>query len=82
MLKEQRTVSLGLIRTRRRKLNTGSSTAPVVFESGRSSITAIGLLGYPVYTNFYQSRVQRKLEKQIASPEHVERYKARTLEDE
>jgi sortase A len=43
--------------------------------------TAIGLLGYPVYTNFYQSRVQRKLEKQIASPEHVERYKARKLED-
>ncbi|MGH9179290.1 MAG: sortase [Acidimicrobiales bacterium] len=43
--------------------------------------TAIGLLGYPVYTNFYQSRVQSKLEKQIASPEHVERYKARKLED-
>ena len=29
----------------RRKLNTGSSTAPVVFESGRSSITAIGSAG-------------------------------------
>ena len=43
--------------------------------------TAVGLLGYPVYTNFYQSRVQNKLEKQIASPEHVERYKARSLED-
>ena len=43
--------------------------------------SAVGLLGYPVYTNFYQSRVQRKLEKQIASPEHIERYKARKLED-
>ena len=43
--------------------------------------TAVGLLGYPVYTNFYQSRVQNRLEKQIASPEHVERYKSRALED-
>lgn len=43
--------------------------------------TAVGLLGYPVYTNFYQGRVQNRLDKQIASPEHVEKYKARTLED-
>ena len=43
--------------------------------------TAVGLLGYPVYTNFYQSRVQNRLEKEIASPEHVERYKARELQD-
>ena len=43
--------------------------------------TAVGLLGYPVYTNFYQSRVQNRLEKEIASPEHVERYKAGKLED-
>ena len=39
------TVSFGRMRTRRRKLKTGSSTAPVVFESGRSSITAIGSAG-------------------------------------
>jgi sortase A len=43
--------------------------------------SAVGLLGYPVYTNFYQGRVQNRLEKQIASPEHVERYKNRALED-
>lgn len=44
-------------------------------------LSAVGLLGYPVYTNFYQSRVQSKLDKQIASPEHVTRYKERKLED-
>ena len=43
--------------------------------------SAVGLLGYPVYTNFYQGRVQNRLEKQIASPEHVARYKAGKLED-
>ena len=44
-------------------------------------LSAVGLLGYPVYTNFYQSRVQSKLDKQIASPEHVQRYKAGKLAD-
>ena len=44
-------------------------------------LSAVGLLGYPVYTNFYQGRVQNRLEKQIASPEHVERYKSGKLED-
>ena len=44
-------------------------------------VSAVGLLGYPVYTNFYQSRVQNRLEKQIASAEHIERYKAGKLED-
>lgn len=44
-------------------------------------LSAVGLLGYPVYTNFYQSRVQTRLEKQIASPENVARYKAGKLED-
>lgn len=43
--------------------------------------SAVGLLGYPVYTNFYQGRVQNRLERQIASPEHVARYKAGKLED-
>ena len=43
--------------------------------------SAAGLLGYPVYTNVYQSRVQSKLDKQIASPEHVVRYKERKLKD-
>ncbi|HEX2701398.1 MAG TPA: sortase [Acidimicrobiales bacterium] len=44
-------------------------------------VSAVGLLGYPVYTNFYQSRVQSRLKRQIASPEHVARYKAGTIED-
>lgn len=44
-------------------------------------LSAVGLLGYPVYTNFYQTRVQGRLEKEIASPEHIARYKAGTLKD-
>lgn len=44
-------------------------------------VAAVGLLGYPVYTNVYQSRVQGRLDRQIASPEHVARYKAGKLED-
>lgn len=44
-------------------------------------LSAVGLLGYPVYTNFYQGRVQSRLDKQIASPAHVERYKAGKVED-
>ena len=44
-------------------------------------VTAVGLLGYPVYPNFYPGRVQDRLDKQIASPEHVQRYKAGKLED-
>lgn len=44
-------------------------------------LSAVGLLGYPVYTNFYQNRVQTRLEKQIASPEHIQRYKSGAIED-
>lgn len=43
--------------------------------------SAVGLLGYPVYTNFYQSRLQSKLTKQIASPDHLAKYKAHALRD-
>ena len=42
---------------------------------------AIGLLGYPVYTNFYQDRVQARLDRQIASPEHIQRYQKGTLDE-
>ncbi len=44
-------------------------------------LSAVGLLGYPVYTNFYQTRVQSRLDKEIASPEHIARYKAGALKD-
>lgn len=43
--------------------------------------SAVGLLGYPFYTNLYQGRVQDRLDRQLASPENVERYKSRGLED-
>jgi sortase A len=32
-------------------------------------ISAVGLLGYPVYTNFEQGRIQDRLTKEIRSPE-------------
>ena len=41
--KAMRTIAPGAIRTRRRRAKTGSSTVPTVFESGRPSITAIGV---------------------------------------
>lgn len=44
-------------------------------------LSAVGLLGYPIYTNFYQDRVQARLGRQIASAEHVERYKTRRVEE-
>ena len=34
------------------------------------------LLGYPFYTNLYQSRVQSRLDRQLASPEAKEAYEA------
>ena len=37
------TIAPGAIRTRRRRAKTASSTVPTVFESGRPSITAIGV---------------------------------------
>lgn len=41
---------------------------------------AVGLLGYPVYTNLYQSRVQSRLDRELASSELRERYRSKTLE--
>src|SRR4051812_29115191 len=40
-------------------------------------VVAVGLLGYPLYTNFYQDRVQNRLKHQIASPEVKQAYAAR-----
>ena len=41
-------------------------------------VVAVGLLGYPLYTNVYQGRVQDRLKHQIASPELKQTYKAKT----
>jgi sortase A len=35
----------------------------------------VGLLSYPLYTNFYQGRVQNRLSHQFASPELKDAYK-------
>ena len=44
-------------------------------------VTAVGVLGYPVYTNLYRDRVQSRLDREIASPELKQAYEARTLAD-
>ncbi len=44
-------------------------------------LAAVGLLGYPLYTNLYQDRVQNRLVRQIATPELEQRYRARTLRE-
>src|SRR4051812_33720466 len=44
----------------RRTLSTGSGIALVV---------AIGLLGFPFYTNLVQSKIQERLDRELASPE-------------
>ena len=48
--------------------------------SGVLLIVAVVLLGYPVYTNVYQSRVQSRLDRELASPELAERYRTRSLD--
>lgn len=42
-------------------------------------VGAIGLLGYPLYTNFYQGRVQDRLSDEIASPELQQKYRERRI---
>jgi sortase A len=43
-------------------------------------IAAVGLLGFPVYTNFEQGRIQDKKTNQLASPELKAKYENRQLE--
>ena len=43
-------------------------------------VAAVGLLGYPFYTNLYQSRVQSRLDRQLASPELQQRYRNKSLQ--
>jgi sortase A len=42
---------------------------------------AVGLLGYPFYTNLVQSRIQDRLEHQLASPELKQAYLDHRLQD-
>ncbi|HUR17545.1 MAG TPA: sortase [Acidimicrobiales bacterium] len=44
-------------------------------------LSAVGLLGYPFYTNLYQGRVQSRLDREIASPEHKELYRKAQLKE-
>jgi len=43
-------------------------------------LAAVGLLGYPFYTNLYQGRVQDRLDRELASPELKQRYQNKSLE--
>jgi sortase A len=49
--------------------------------SGILLLSAVGVLGYPVYTNVYRDRVQSRLDREIASPELKTAYQKRTLAD-
>lgn len=42
---------------------------------------AVGMLGYPVYTNVVSDRTQSRLDREIASPELKQAYQERRLED-
>ena len=44
-------------------------------------ITAVGLLGYPFYTNLQQNRLQGEKTRQLASPELKDAYRNGTLKD-
>jgi sortase A len=49
---------------RRRWLRRSLSFASVAF-----TLVAVGMIGYPFYTNLYADRVQQRLDRQFASPE-------------
>jgi predicted negative regulator of RcsB-dependent stress response len=38
-------------------------------------VAAVGMLGYPFYTNLYQSRQQSRLSRQFASPKLQQAYR-------
>ncbi|HEX6596545.1 MAG TPA: class E sortase [Acidimicrobiales bacterium] len=40
----------------------------------------VALVGYPFFTNVWQSRIQSQLDKQLASPELEQAYRARAVE--
>ena len=49
--------------------------------SGIALVVAIGLLGYPFYTNLVQSQIQDRLDRQLASPELRDAYLHRQVKD-
>jgi sortase A len=44
-------------------------------------LLAVSLLGFPVYTNIIQGREQDRLNRQFASPQLAQQYRARTLRE-
>ena len=42
---------------------------------------ALGVFGYPVYTDIYQGRIQAQLDRQLVSPELQQAYAAGTLQE-
>jgi sortase A len=49
--------------------------------SGLLVVVAVALLGYPLYTNVYQHRVQDRLKGQIASPALQDAYRKHALKE-
>ena len=49
--------------------------------SGVLLMAAVGVLGYPVYTNVYRDRVQSRLDREIASPQVKQAYQQGELAD-
>jgi len=47
--------------------------------SGLLLLGAVAMLGYPLYTNLYQARVQQRLDRQIVSPELEQAYRERRV---
>ncbi|HUP85356.1 MAG TPA: class E sortase [Acidimicrobiales bacterium] len=47
--------------------------------SGVLLVGALGVLGYPVYTNVYRDRVQSRLDRELASPALKQAYEKKTL---
>jgi sortase A len=46
-----------------------------------AALVAVGLIGYPFYTNLVQSRIQSRLDRQLASPELLEAYRAGRIQE-
>jgi len=51
------------------------------FGSLAAFVFAVGVLGYPFYTNVVQSRIQDRLEHQLTSPELKQKYLDHTLQE-
>ena len=49
--------------------------------SGIALLVAIGMIGYPFYTNLIQSRIQARLDRELASPELRQEYLERRVKE-